>query len=420
MDFDILDTSYGQRIRCPRKRVKSTANANQDAQKMNARNTIGTAVLATAIATACSWATAQDITLYESHTLPDSIVFEPNGEMSMRRHIDLIVTGSKDFYLRKSFKAGEPIEFNPAELVEGGLADGTYGYELQIMGIEGTASDRESGKVAIQERLNGGFGSFAVIGGKLVSPTTAEPVYKGADAGITIQGSTAQSSTDADDGGTRYQVFADDLIVTGSLCVGFDCVDGEAFGFDTIRMKENNTRIKFEDTSTGSFPADDWQLTANDSASGGLNRFSIEDVTGARVPFTVEAGAASNSIYVDSTSRVGFRTTSPVLDAHFNTGNPPGICLEQNGSAGFTAQIWDIAGNESNVFIRDVTNSSLLPFRIRPSAPTTSVDITANGDVSIGLAGATAPVQVRRSDDTFEMLFLEQLNNNVVQDRNMM
>src|SRR5213075_895514 len=96
----------------------------------------------------------------------------------------------------------------------------------------------------------------------------------------------------------------DDVIIQGSLCVGLDCVNNESFGFDTIRLKENNTRIKFDDTSVGSFPANDWQLTANDSASGGASKFSIEDITGAKVPFTVTGGAATNSIFVDSTGRV--------------------------------------------------------------------------------------------------------------------
>src|SRR5882672_4501275 len=103
-------------------------------------------------------------------------------------------------------------------------------------------------------------------------------------------------------------VIADDLIVQGSACVGLDCVDGEAFGFDTIRLKENNTRIKFDDTSTSpGFPNNDWQLTANDSASGGLNKFSIENITGAKVPFTIIAGAPTNSMFVASTGKVGFR-----------------------------------------------------------------------------------------------------------------
>ena len=153
-------------------------------------------------------------------------------------------------------------------------------------------------------------------------------------------------------------VFPDDLIVQGSGCVGFDCVNNENFGFDTIRLKENNLRIKFEDTSVGPFPTNDWQLTANDSASGGASKFSIEDITGAKMPFTITAGAATNSIFVDSTGRVGLRTATPVLDLHINTSNTPAHRLEQNNSGGFTAQTWDIAGNEANFFVRDVTGGS--------------------------------------------------------------
>src|SRR5437868_4201017 len=112
-------------------------------------------------------------------------------------------------------------------------------------------------------------------------------------------------------GGTAMADFVipDDLIVQGSACVGLDCVDGESFGFDTIRLKENNTRIKFDDTSTSAgFPNNDWQLTANDSASGGLNKFSIENTTVGTVPFTVVGPAPTNSLFVSSTGRVGLRT----------------------------------------------------------------------------------------------------------------
>src|SRR5205807_2324822 len=150
-------------------------------------------------------------------------------------------------------------------------------------------------------------------------------------------------------------VTADDAIIQGSLCVGLDCVNNESFGFDTIRLKENNTRIKFDDTSTGTgFPNHDWQLTANDSASGGANKFSIEDITAVTVPFTVTGSAPTNSIFVDSTGRVGFRTSTPVLDLHVATSNTPAMRLEQNNSGGFTAQTRDIAGNEANFFVRDV------------------------------------------------------------------
>ena len=45
------------------------------------------------------------------------------------------------------------------------------------------------------------------------------------------------------------QLFTQDVIVDGSLCAGTDCASSESFGFDTIRLKENNVRIKFQDTS---------------------------------------------------------------------------------------------------------------------------------------------------------------------------
>ena len=53
-------------------------------------------------------------------------------------------------------------------------------------------------------------------------------------------------------------VHATDTIIQGSLCTGVDCTTGESYGFDTIRLKENNLRIKFMDTSaSGSFPTND-------------------------------------------------------------------------------------------------------------------------------------------------------------------
>jgi hypothetical protein len=153
----------------------------------------------------------------------------------------------------------------------------------------------------------------------------------------------------------------------------------------------------------GRLPANDWQLTANDSASGGSSKFSIEDITGSKVPFTITAGAATNSIFVDSTGRLGLRTSTPVLDVHVNTSNTPAVRLEQNSSGGFTAQTWDIAGNEANFFVRDVTGGSRLPFRIRPGAPTSSIDISASGQVGLGTASPSAKAHTLRNDGNYHI-----------------
>lgn len=204
-------------------------------------------------------------------------------------------------------------------------------------------------------------------------------------------------------------VINDDLIVDGSACIGFDCVNGEAFGFDTIRLKENNLRIKFDDTSVAaSFPRNDWQITANDSANGGTSKFSIDDISGNRTPFTIEANARSHSLYVDDGGRVGSRTSTPATEFHTIDGDTPTLRLQQDGSSGFAPQTWDIAGNETNFFVRDVTNGSQLPFRIRPGAPTSSIFIDVDGDVGMG-AGTSpdASLHVTRSDGTAQILVEE-------------
>lgn len=194
----------------------------------------------------------------------------------------------------------------------------------------------------------------------------------------------------------KDQVILDDLIVSGgSACIGFDCVNGESFGFDTLRLKENNLRIKFQDTSSSaSFPSNDWQITANDSSNGGQEKFSIDDIDSGRTPFTLEAGAPSHSLYVDNAGRLGLGTSNPVVEIHLTDGDTPTLRLEQNGSSGFGVQTWDVAGNETNFFIRDASNGSKLPFRIRPNAPQNSIFIDTDGDIGLGTASPTARLHV--------------------------
>lgn len=187
------------------------------------------------------------------------------------------------------------------------------------------------------------------------------------------------------------QVIGENLIVQGSTCIGLDCVNGESFGFDTVRLKENNTRIKFDDTSTTpGFASNDWTLVANEQGSGGRNFFGIEDATAGRMIFGVAAGAPTASLWVNSLGNVGLGTDNPLLKLHLVSNNTPAIRLEQTNAGGFSAQTWDIGANEANFFVRDLTGGNRLPFRIRPGAPTSSIDIAANGFVGFGTANPTA------------------------------
>jgi len=313
----------------------------------------------------------------------------------------LSVSGPDGTVYEKVFPAGK----NPVMRMQDGpnktLPDGSYMYQLRVVprisdDVKKKLSDARAknddaevsnilhtagiGNTVVQS------GAFLIKGGMMVSSDAIEPTARTI---ATARKGTSGVTTDATKGkiATNDQVIADDLIVQGSECVGLDCVVNESFGFDTLRLKENNTRIKFEDTSTSTgFPTTDWQLTANDSASGGANKFSIEDITDSTVPFTITGLAPTNSIFVDSTGRLGLRTSTPGLDVHISTGNTPAIRQEQTSTGGFTAQTWDIGANEANWFVRDVTGGSRLPLRIRPGAATSSIDISAASNVGIGTA----------------------------------
>ncbi len=90
------------------------------------------------------------------------------------------------------------------------------------------------------------------------------------------------------------------------------------------------------------------------------------------------------------------QTGRPALSLQVATRDTPALRLQQTGTGGFTAQTWDVAGNEANFFVRDLTAGSRLPFRIMPGAPTDT--LTAGpGGVGIGVRTASAPLHVQRT-----------------------
>jgi hypothetical protein len=337
----------------------------------------------------------------------------------------------------KEIKRGSSVEFSLVDQKGERLPDGQYTYELRIAPVlsadvkETLAAARAKGngeEVVRELRKRGALpsqalvqsGSFSILNGSVIVPGALEegPSRRVANAAVqprlfrpSVAMSSFRPNTATPMSGFRRNhavvnpffdfVIADDLIVQGSACVGLDCADGENFGFDTIRVKENNTRIQFDDTSTSAgFATNNWQIRANSSGSGGgsflgfVDQGSTGNSETGTIVFEVDAGAPANSLRVSSTGKVGLRTATPVLDIHANTTDTPAIRLEQNNSGGFTAQTWDVAGNEANFFVRDVTSGSRLPFRIRPGAPTSSIDISASGNVGIGTASPSTTLDV--------------------------
>ncbi|MEM7053076.1 MAG: tail fiber domain-containing protein [Pseudomonadota bacterium] len=366
---------------------------------------------------------------FESHLLSDTLMVEPMDAAALDSDVDLIIKGPNSYLSRIQFRRGQPVEFGVND-----LADGTYRYELQLMGNVGLPEARDV-------TLQGASGVFTIVDGRLVDRDLTETADAPPD-GMKRDGISSTASANRVGGASsRDQLVNDNQSIVGSLCVGQDCTNGESFGFDTIRIKENNTRIRFDDTSnSASFPNVDWQLTANETTNGGANKFSIDDLTNGRTPFTLEAGAPTHSLFVDDGGRMGLGTSTPVVEMHMVDGDTPTMRLDQNGSSGFTPQIWDLAGNEANFFVRDVTNGSKLPLKIQPNSPTDAVVLeqagtrfgnltTFSANVGMGVNtadhqlqvrgdGSVAPVKIEETDGTNlirEMLLLSNNGGSTIQ-----
>lgn len=63
---------------------------------------------------------------------------------------------------------------------------------------------------------------------------------------------------------------------TGAMCIGQDCVNGEEFQQDTLKLKENNLRIRLHNTAFGNTFGQSWNLEANSSRNGGAPYFSFQ------------------------------------------------------------------------------------------------------------------------------------------------
>ncbi|MHC4617680.1 MAG: hypothetical protein ACYTEQ_07990, partial [Planctomycetota bacterium] len=300
----------------------------------------------------------------------------------------LTISGPDGFYLQQAYDAGAVPAFGSTDGAGNTRPDGVYTYELVLIPadveyLKVDETQRGLTKDATEALVQSG--SFAVLGGSFVTQDETEgtATERTVTKKSTEEGTNSISSENVS---AQDILHLDDVIIDGSLCVGFDCVNGESFGFDTIRLKENNLRIKF-------------QITANDSSNGGANKFSIDDIDGGKTPFTIEAGAPSHSLYVEDYGRVGLGTSTPAVELHIATGDTPTVRLDQDGSSGWAAQRWDVAGNETNFFIRDVTNGSKLPFRIRPNAPTNSIYIENDGQIGMGTSSPAYSVELETTGE---------------------
>ena len=323
----------------------------------------------------------------------------------------LTVSGPENAYFNKTFAVGIPASFELVDNTGNFFPDGSCTYELSVIPVidpqlrEALKEARESGDTVL---------AAEIMKGKVPPEPLVQSGYFLIQDGTIVMGDESYGSELLDrdplEGGlvAKDILHYDDVIITGSLCTGFDCQNGESFGFDTIILKEHNLRIYFNDTSyTASYPTNNWRISINDSTNGGASYFSIDDVDDGTSIFKIEAGAPSNSLYVEDYGRVGLGTSTPVVELHIKDSDTPTVRLEQDGSGGWTPQTWDVAGNESNFFVRDVTNGSKLPFRIQPSTPSSTLCLKSDGKVGIGTWSPGYPMELETTGEN-AAFFLER------------
>lgn len=103
------------------------------------------------------------------------------------------------------------------------------------------------------------------------------------------------------------QVVLDDLIATQSTCLGNGCTETENYEFDTLRIKSDNPRVRFTDTSTSAaFPTNDWAFGFTDENSAVTPYFYIENVDAAKRVLHIEGGEqGAIAIGADATAVAG-------------------------------------------------------------------------------------------------------------------
>ncbi len=207
-------------------------------------------------------------------------------------------------------------------------------------------------------------------------------------------------------------VILDDQIVLGKQCVGVDCVNNEIFGLTTLRLKENNTRIFFQDTSSAAdFPRNDWEILVNDSSNGGKNFLGFAD-RGEDVASASGTGICEGS--VDNGQMCGLPGQATCLGSCSVTGFPDQACDATSGcplgncsvNSGNSGAICSSDGNCTNggvcEFQACVNAGTCVPpggviFSLEAGAPNNSLVIDQNGRVGIGIGSPRRKLHVRGS-----------------------
>jgi endosialidase-like protein len=314
----------------------------------------------------------------------------------------LTVVGPGGFFLRQENEADHAPSMEVFDSQGNRLPDGIYAWELRASPRidratrEAVTRARDVGERSVIETLEKlgklpdrpllQSGNFFVKSGSFV-PVLQPQIPVGPPP---MQSLTSQDSIEIGNS-----------TVKGNACIGSGCAtNGSNTDFSVLRLKATDVNILFDDQGVvdegggASESIRRWELVVNPS---GEDRISIKDIDNNSTPFKLAGGAAENSLVVASNGNLGLSTSTPAQRLHLISGNSPAVRLEQDGSNGLAPRSWDLAGNDVGFFLKDVANSSAVPFRIRAGAPTSSIEVLADGKVGIGTASPVDKIDIQGS-----------------------
>ncbi|MFZ7092562.1 hypothetical protein [Primorskyibacter sp. 2E233] len=214
--------------------------------------------------------------------------------------------------------------------------------------------------------------------------------------------------------GAAAPVAAQNLInqnttILSNLCVGSACASTETYAEPVqesiVRISNNRVRIEMVDGSNpnGDFPTNDWSIFTNDPDQFGQSYFAVSDDETGRIPFRIDAGAPTNSLFVSDTGRLGLGTSTPTTTLHIEDGSLAAMRLHRNPMRGFPDADWRLDVGGTGLFFTDLAQGTAVMV-LENGAPPSALRVRQNGNVGLGFSAPTAALHVRRVDGTASVL----------------